>query len=149
MKIIIAGSRSITDYALVCKAIGQTLSALGIMSLQDIEVVSGKAGGVDLLGERWANENHLRVKPFPAAWDDLVTPPVKIKRNKFGKEYNALAGFNRNEKMADYAHCLLAVWDGKSPGTGDMVRCMDRRDKPYFIWHTGQGKLFQWTKGKM
>jgi hypothetical protein len=141
IKIIIAGSRSITDYAVVCHAIGQTLSALGIMSLAGMEVVSGKAGGVDTLGEKWADENHIPVIPFPAAWDDLVTPPVKIKTNKWGKQYNALAGFNRNAKMADYAHYLLAVWDGKSPGTNHMIRCMVERKKPHFIYDVGTGTL--------
>jgi hypothetical protein len=141
MKLIIAGSRSITDYAVVCKAIGETLSVLGIMSLADIEVVSGNAGGVDTLGERWANENHLALKLFPAKWADIVTLPVKIKRNKFGKEYNALAGFNRNAQMADYAHYLLAVWDGKSPGTEHMIRCMATRGKPRLIYDASTGTL--------
>jgi hypothetical protein len=141
MKLIIAGSRSIMDYAVVCHAIGQTLSALGIMSLQGIEVVSGGAGGVDSLGERWAKENHLAVERFPAKWNDITTPPVRLKKNKYGREYNALAGFKRNADMADYAHDLLAVWDGKSPGTEHMIRCMVERGKTHFVYDAGTGTL--------
>jgi hypothetical protein len=141
MRLIIAGSRSITDYVLVCKAIGQTLSALGITSLVDIEVVSGGAVGVDSLGERWADENCVEKRIFFPAWDDLVTQPVKIKTNKFGKKYNALAGFNRNEKMANYANVLLAVWDGKSSGTEDMIDRRSKKGRSCYIYSTVNGKL--------
>jgi len=156
MKLIIAGSRSITDYAVVQKAIGEFLSANGLMSIHEIEVVSGGAGGVDSLGERWANENYIDKRIFFAAWDDLTTPPVKIRTNKFGKKYNALAGFNRNEQMADYANCLLAVWDGKSPGTKHMIDTMHARGKPVFVYdtsptylpHTTINRLFKWEPYK-
>lgn len=33
------------------------------------EIVSGRAKGFDFLGEVWAADNHIPVKPFPANWD--------------------------------------------------------------------------------
>jgi len=100
MKVIISGGREFENYLLLklkCDKIlhGQT----------DIQIVSGGSRGADLLGERYAREKHYIVKRFEADWD---------------KEGLA-AGPIRNEKMAKYADCLIAFWDGKSKGIKDMI----------------------------
>lgn len=98
MKTVIAGSRSITDRKIVDEAIqasGFTIT----------EVVSGGARGVDSLGECWASDNNIPVTRFPARW------------NLHGRS----AGPIRNHQMADYADALIAVWDGESKGTLDMI----------------------------
>ena len=118
MKVIVAGSRHITDYQLVSQVISNTLAKYNI---QITEIVSGCAAGPDTLGEQWALENGVRVEPFEALWDDLTIPGAVIKRNKWGKEYNVLAGYQRNERMAEYGDVLIAIWDGKSHGTKDMI----------------------------
>ena len=98
MKTIIAGSRTVTEFRSVVKAI----EASGF----DItEVVSGTARGVDQLGEQYARAMGKLIKRFPAEWD------------KYGKS----AGYKRNEVMAEYADALIAVWDGKSRGTSHMI----------------------------
>lgn len=98
MKVIIAGSRHLTFPTLVDEAIK--------CSLFDItEVVSGGARGVDALGELWAARNGIPVRLFPADWD------------KHGKA----AGPIRNREMAAYADALIAIWDGKSLGTKNMI----------------------------
>lgn len=51
MRTIIAGSRSITDYALIQKAVSES-------GFEITEVVSGGAIGVDRLGERWRWNSH-------------------------------------------------------------------------------------------
>ena len=114
MRTIIAGSRSITDYNLVLEAIEESEFII-------TEVVSGKAQGIDTLGERYAKENNIPIKEFPANWNDLKVEHCIIKRNAYGKEYNVLAGFNRNQDMADYADALIAVTTGSS-GTNDMIQ---------------------------
>lgn len=104
MKVIIAGSRDIHLMRYVEDAIqmsGFTIS----------EVVDGCADGVDLLGEAWAIDNGIPIKKFPANW------------GKFGKA----AGPIRNREMAEYADALIAVWDGKSKGTQDMIRKAQKR----------------------
>ena len=53
-KLIIAGSRSITDYATLRKAI--IMSGLWDVHKTAIEVVSGKAKGVDTLGEEGSRQ---------------------------------------------------------------------------------------------
>jgi len=57
MKVVIAGSRGVTDFETVCQAI--TESGLDIS-----EVVSGTARGVDRLGERWARKNNRPLNHF-------------------------------------------------------------------------------------
>jgi YspA, cpYpsA-related SLOG family len=100
MRVIVAGSRTIRDYALVCKAIAD--SGFNVES-----VVSGCAKGVDTLGERWAEERSVSVSKFPAAWD----------------QYGPLAGPLRNQQMAEHADALVAVMvEEGSKGTQDMIR---------------------------
>lgn len=68
--------------------------------------MSGKAKGPDSHGERWAYANDIPVDDYPADWD------------RHGKA----AGAMRNEEMACNADALIAVWDGSSRGTADMIR---------------------------
>ena len=110
MKVIIAGSRTITDYALIKEAI--------IMSQFLItEVVSGGATGVDSLGEEWANQINIPIKKFPADW------------NKFGKS----AGYRRNVEMANYADALIAITNG-SVGTSHMINIAKNKNLKVFVY---------------
>lgn len=112
MKTIIAGGRDITDYGLVCEAV----KASGI---EITEVVSGCARGVDRLGERWAGKNGVHVESFPAQW------------TKFGKA----AGPLRNAEMAAYADALIAIWDGQSKGTKDMIEQAEKCGLHVFVMY--------------
>lgn len=113
MKVIIAGSRTIKDAKLVEDAIRESGFAIS-------EVVSGKAKGVDTLGELWAKKHGVAVKGFIAHWKDLDVPGAVVYTGDYGL-YNKNAGFDRNQKMADYADALIAVTTGSS-GTADMIR---------------------------
>lgn len=115
MKLIIAGSRCITDYDLVKWVVDRVIDFTGF---KITEVVSGKASGVDTLGEDWANENHIPIKPFEPDW----------------KKYGYVAGFMRNYEMGDYADILIAIWDDKSSGTKDMMDYMKKLNKPVFYY---------------
>ena len=112
MKTIIAGSRNINDYNLLLKAIRNS-------GFKITEICSGGANGVDGLGERYGREHGIPVQIFPAAWEDFSVPCV-VKINRFGRKYNAMAGYKRNRQMAENAEALIAVHNG-SPGTRDMV----------------------------
>ncbi|KKL16418.1 hypothetical protein LCGC14_2495760 [marine sediment metagenome] len=136
MKVIIAGSRQIMNYQLVSAVISNTLSKYNI---QITEIVSGCAGGVDTLGEQWALEHGVKVEPFPALWDDITVPNALIRTNKFGKQYNARAGFQRNEKMAQYGDVLIAVWDGESRGTRDMIKAAKSKNLAVYVYNTSIG----------
>jgi hypothetical protein len=99
MKVIIAGSRQIEDYDALKALIEDTDWPIE-------EVVSGGCRGVDVMGERWAEENGIPVKVFAADWA------------RWGRE----AGELRNREMAAYADGLILLWDGKSPGASCMLR---------------------------
>lgn len=101
MKCVICGSRSITSYELLVEAIKDS-------GFEITEVISGSARGADLLGERWAEENGVKLTRMPAQWV------------KYGKR----AGPLRNEEMARYAApdgCMIALWDGESSGTQNSI----------------------------
>lgn len=102
-------------------------------------VISGKAPeGGDYWGEKWADDRKIPVIPFPADWNNLDTPGAVIKTNKYGQPYNARAGFDRNQLMADYAAAhngrLIAILKGKSSGTSDMITRAKKLDIPCYIY---------------
>ena len=106
-KVIIAGTRSFQDYALLQSYADYMLSR----TTDAIEIVSGGARGADALGERYAKERGYRLKIFPADWE----------------RYGKAAGYRRNAEMADYADALIAFWDGKSRGTMHMINLAKQR----------------------
>lgn len=98
MRVIIAGGREIEDYQLL-------LDAIENADFEITTVISGGARGVDALGERYAIEKNLPLEIFPADWE----------------KYRKAAGPIRNGQMAEAADALIAVWDGKSTGTMNMI----------------------------
>lgn len=118
MKIIIAGTRTCED----TKHLYHGLKASGINCDLITEVISGKAKGADTLGETYAKMFGIRVKSFPADW------------NQHGKR----AGFIRNQEMANYCSTedtLLALWDGQSKGTLDMISKANKKGMNVYIWN--------------
>lgn len=110
MIVIVAGSRGITDTAMV-------LSLIALSGWEITEVISGDAWrGVDhcVLMKPWA----CAVAKMPANW----------------KAFGKAAGFRRNIEMAEVADALIAIWDGQSHGTEHMISCMRLRGKPYCVF---------------
>lgn len=113
MKVIIAGGRDFKRTKKDCDLLLNLHKKYNFT-----EVVSGEAPGADKFGESFAKFINIPIKPFPALWNDLTKEPCKIKKNRYGYEYNALAGFNRNEQMASYAEAVILFPGGS--GTEDM-----------------------------
>ena len=109
MKVIVAGSRSITNAAVVAKAIAGS-------GFKITELVCGGARGADELGRLWAQERGIPVVLFLALW----------------RRHGRSAGAIRNLEMARYADALVAVWDAESPGTRNMIDTMKALGKPVF-----------------
>ena len=99
MKTIVAGSRKAT-YDHVKEAL-----ALCPWAAEISTVISGTAQGADQYGEAWALLCGLPIERYPADW------------GKHGKA----AGPIRNRQMAENAEALIAVWDGASRGTKNMI----------------------------
>jgi hypothetical protein len=112
MKVIIAGCRHIADIAPVLEAIQRAPFGDEIT-----EVVCGGTIGVDGNGAAWAQSKGIPVRWFRAAW------------SIHGKS----AGPMRNRQMAEYADGLIAVWDGASRGTKNMIHEAERRGLRVFI----------------
>ena len=118
MKTIIAGCRTFKDFDLLKSKVNYHRNTHIIT-----EIVSGRAEGADYLGEQYAKEYNIPLKLFPADW----------------KTHGRAAGPIRNKQMADYADSLIAVWDGKSKGTKNMIQTMNKLMKPvYIIWIGGE-----------
>lgn len=122
MRVIIAGSRNIQDASKVEDAV--RLSGFDIT-----EVVSGGAGGVDKLGEQWAKARGMEPRVSPAKWRDKSSPTYST-----AKGYDPRAGYRRNTEMAEYADALIAIWDGKSGGTGHMITEAKRLGLVVFVY---------------
>lgn len=118
MRVIIAGSRSIT-YPAVGPLVARAVLASGWAD-KITEVLTGRARGVDMAGEDWARRRGLVVVPYYPDW----------------KRYGKAAGPIRNGEMAKDADALIAVWDGESSGTKDMITQMTELGKPVYIFST-------------
>lgn len=138
MKTIVAGSRSIQDQ----KTVDYVLSKIVLDRILVItEVVSGKAKGVDTLAENWAKKVGLPVAEFPADWNNVEAPGAKVKTNRYGNKYNVLAGYWRNQQMADYADALVAIWDGVSRGTQDMIDRAEKKGLTVYVYNKATQRL--------
>ena len=128
MKVIIAGDRECIDYDLLERAIEQS-------GFEVTEVVSGGARGGDKLGELWAKAHKVPVKVFAADWNNIKAKGAIVKVNQWKKKYNANAGFERNQQMADYAEALIALQpDGPTSGTQDMIKRAKKRGIPIHVY---------------
>lgn len=90
MKILIAGSRSITEFDL----------SDYVPKKPDL-IISGGASGIDTIAEKFADKNKISKL--------IVRPRYDL--------YGKAAPLKRNEMMVDIADQILIVWDGKSKGT--------------------------------
>lgn len=121
MRVIIAGSRTITDPRFVGYAFDRFLNKLYSLRPRPrddevTEIVSGGARGPDQIGEAIALALGLPYTQFTPDWDT----------------HGKAAGHIRNREMAAYA-CeespggLIACWDGKSSGTRGMIEAAKKR----------------------
>lgn len=116
MRVIIAGSRDIRYLSIIEIAV----EASGWRD-EMTRVVSGNARGVDRLGEWWAQVMGIPVTRYPVDW----------------KKHGKAAGPIRNEEMAQNADALIAIWDGKSRGTKDMIQRANKHGLKVFIYEVG------------
>ena len=102
MKLLIAGSRSITDFDLT-----------PYIPDDVTEIISGGADGIDTLAEKYADEHKLS---------------KHILRPEYSK-YGKAAPILRNHVMVDLADAVLVIWDGKSRGTRSTVNYAKEKGK--------------------
>ncbi len=124
LKVIIAGSRTITDYELVKKntiQVFKQLKELGYnVNKNNVEIVSGHAKGVDSLGEQFANEFGLKLAIIEPDWS-------------LGRQ----AGILRNLQMIDYIKpqgVLIAFHKDDSKGTKHIIQVADYNNILKFVF---------------
>ena len=108
MKLLIAGSRGITDFN------------LAPFIPEDVDVIlSGGAGGVDTLAEKYADTNRISKL--------ILRPDYKGSKNPKAES------LRRNDKLIAMCDEALIIWDGKSRGTGYTVRGLIAAGKPFSV----------------
>lgn len=121
IKLAVVGTRTYTDKKRVYFELDEFLKIRKVS-----EIVSGiaaddyKTKGVDSFARDYAKEKGIPYKGFPADWKDMAPPCIR-KTGMYG-DYNAMAGPNRNTKIADYSDEAMAFWDEVSTGTHDVIK---------------------------
>lgn len=113
-KVIIAGTRTIDDPWFWVDSVMSQLTAGGPNRGMYV-IVSGCAKGVDKAGEKWAERWDCDIARF-----DPYNPEDTLTEHSFEEE-GKVAFLKRNKEMAEYADTLVAVWDGESNGTRNMI----------------------------
>ena len=112
MKLMVCGSRSITDTDWIYRQIDACVSE---NHFEDIIIIEGDAQGVDKAAGLWAEQHGYQIKKHPADW------------NKYGRG----AGFVRNKEMVESCDFCLILWDGKSKGTKHDLELCQKLEKPF------------------
>ena len=108
-KIVVGGCRNYNDY----EAFKSHLDEIIKNKNDEITIISGHCSGVDLMGERYAEENGFKIAIFLPEWE----------------KYGRAAGPIRNEKMVNAADLVIAFWDGKSKGTKSLIKYAEKQNK--------------------
>ena len=112
MKVIVAGSRTFTDYNKLKQSISDNFDISTIT-----QIISGGATGADTLAEQFATENNIEPIILKPEWD------------KFGKS----AGYRRNKDIIDNCDVVIAFWNGESPGTKHSINIATKQNKKTII----------------
>lgn len=111
MKWWIAGSRGIRDYTYVNKVLVKHVRSGDLIR-------TGGAQGVDRIAEYWGRHNNICVEPS-------LKPNWKMGRG---------AGMIRNTEGVEWADKVIVIWDGKSPGSKDVIKKCKKMGKPFHVY---------------
>jgi hypothetical protein len=115
LKLLVAGSRDINQRRFI-KAFLMHMTQPTMYP--DLVLVNGLARGVDRDAKEVADELGITVEPYPADWNG---------------PHGRGAGAVRNRQMGDATDAGLALWDGASKGTADMISYMHKLNKPMMV----------------
>lgn len=126
MRLIIAGSRNIDSKSTVKEAIQESQYTINEIDT----ILCGMADGVDSISrEIFEDIDTITIEEYPAE-DYLNKAPNP-----------SVAPLFRNTAMAENATDLLAIWDGQSNGTQDMIQKAKQENLSVYIHRTDTSKL--------
>lgn len=111
-KVIIAGSRSFSNFELMKEKCDRILSRKN--HTHDIHIISGTANGADKCGEDYAKKMGYGIMYFPADW----------------KAHGKRGGIIRNAEMLRNADAVIVFWDGTSKGSQHMISISEENGIP-------------------
>ncbi len=124
MKVCVCGSRTLADltpqevWAHVDTSIDEYRRDHGVADSVPVELlIHGGARGIDTISGEAAKLFGVPVKVYPAHWF------------LYGKR----AGHLRNMEMAMDADLIVAIWDGESVGTQNMMKFCKKMKKPLYV----------------
>lgn len=109
MKVAVIGSRSITAYPLE-----------EVISAETTEIISGGARGVDTIAREYAQQHGI---PLTEIRPDYA---------RYGKG----APLRRNLEIIARAELVIALWDGNSTGTAQVIDECRKHGKPVIVLDT-------------
>lgn len=126
MKVIVAGSREINDRETIGRAMEGapfTIDTLIHGGAKGVDQTAAKVSKLDRFGD-------VEIEKHSANW----------------QAYGDAAGPKRNRKMAKEADALIAVWNGESSGTKNMIREAMKQNLDIYIKNINEGELPSQTK---
>lgn len=108
MKLLVCGSRTVTDYKMVRFCLDRLLYNLGVEQSDLTTVITGGARGADELAHRWARDREMFTWVVRADW----------------KLHGRSAGFIRNQQMLELRPSIVfgIFQDHQTKGTLDMLQ---------------------------
>lgn len=124
MKLVVAGTRQYNNPKVIYDEINNIRKQHKITEI----LQGGCPNSADQTAEKYAKEKGITSTTINADWDNL------------GKK----AGPIRNQELAEKGDILLAFWDGKSPGTRDMIYKMRKKGKETIVKKILKNYYFEW-----
>jgi len=122
MKLAICGSRTLDNTHSLIRGL---MLMLPLNNVKEI-VSGGCPSGVDFGTKQFAECDY---------WNDYSVLDYQLIYTEFPADWNThgkAAGPIRNKQMAEYSDILLLIWDGKSKGSANMKKEMEKLGKPVY-----------------
>lgn len=133
MKLVIAGSRGLKASHWRQRVVGLIEELAESIGHPSTIIHGGHPGSPDALGpilaELYKCNEHVEEPDYESAKAHGIPEHV--------------APLTRNKIMADLGDALIAIWDGVSAGTEDMIEHMERLNKPYIVYRTDRSEVIR------
>lgn len=121
MKIGVFGSKDFNSYKLLCHIINKIIKETKISNISfyttDEDFFDKESGinyGISHFLEMYCDLYQFPMKRYPIEWDNVLTSPNPIVKERNGKKYNARAPFERNEKIIIECDIILLLHKNES-----------------------------------